>query len=155
MAQGRDDPDAIPILCREMDGVSPIPGDKWATREFHIKWRRWSFIHTSWDNLATLSQLAGYKRVTNYMKRADEHEVRSCSIPFALQYHCCRLDRHSVVSLAAVAAPLAVGSEAHAPQAPARHWSRPQFHTFTVVQGLRRQQANSFTQTDCSKTEAR
>lgn len=57
--------------------MSPIPGDKWATREFHIKWRRWSFIHTSWDNLVTLSQLAGYKRVTNYMKRADEAEVGS------------------------------------------------------------------------------
>ena len=55
--------------------MSPIPGDVWATREFHIKWRRWSFIHTSWDNLVTLSQLAGYKRVTNYMKRADEAEV--------------------------------------------------------------------------------
>lgn len=56
--------------------MSPIPGDMWATREFHIKWRRWSFIHTSWDNLVTLSQLAGYKRVTNYMKRANEAEVR-------------------------------------------------------------------------------
>jgi hypothetical protein len=62
--------------CREIEGMSPIPGDMWATREFHIKWRRWSFIHTSWDNLVTLSQLAGYKRVTNYMKRADEAEVR-------------------------------------------------------------------------------
>jgi hypothetical protein len=65
-------------ICRDIEGMSPIPGDKWATREFHIKWRRWSFIHTSWDNLATLSQLAGYKRVTNYMKRADEAEVCLC-----------------------------------------------------------------------------
>lgn len=52
-----------------------MPGDPWANREFHIKWRRWSYIHTSWDTLATLSQLAGYKRVTNYIKRTNEAEV--------------------------------------------------------------------------------
>lgn len=74
--------------CREIEGTSPIPGDKWATREFHIKWRRWSFIHTSWDTLATLSQLAGYKRVTNYIKRADEVEVHKYDTRDQPQKHC-------------------------------------------------------------------
>ncbi len=66
---------------REVEGAeegaeAEAGGDPWAAREFHIKWRRWSYIHTSWDTLATLSQLAGYKRVTNYIKRTKEAEVR-------------------------------------------------------------------------------
>ncbi len=56
-------------------------GDAWATREFHIKWRRWSHIHTSWERLATLGQLAGYKRVTNYIKRTDEAQARAHPTP--------------------------------------------------------------------------
>jgi hypothetical protein len=54
------------------------PTDKWGSREFLVKWKRWSYIHCSWDTRATLSQLGGYKRVLNYMKRVDEREV----IPF-------------------------------------------------------------------------
>jgi len=61
---------------REVEGAEEVAGDPWASREFHIKWRRWSYIHTSWDTLATLSQLAGYKRVTNYIKRTNEAEAR-------------------------------------------------------------------------------
>ena len=55
-----------------------MEGDAWASREFHVKWRRWSYIHCSWDTRETLSQLGGYKRVLNYMKRTDELEVRAC-----------------------------------------------------------------------------
>ncbi len=51
------------------------PTDKWGSREFLVKWKRWSYIHCSWDTRATLSQLGGYKRVLNYMKRVDEREV--------------------------------------------------------------------------------
>jgi hypothetical protein len=36
--------------------------------EFHIKWRRLSFIHTSWQPLEALRDLPGFKRVLNYIK---------------------------------------------------------------------------------------
>ena len=62
--------------CRDMEGVEPYPGDPWATREFHVKWKRWSYIHCSWDTRETLSQLGGYKRLVNYMKRIDEQQAR-------------------------------------------------------------------------------
>lgn len=54
-----------------------MPGDAWAAREFHVKWRRWSYIHCSWDTRETLSQLGGYKRVLNYMKRTDDLQASS------------------------------------------------------------------------------
>lgn len=59
-------------LRREAEGLSPDPTDQWASREFHVKWKRWSYIHCSWDTLNTLSQLGGFKRVLNYIKRQDE-----------------------------------------------------------------------------------
>lgn len=43
-------------------------GDPWCGVEFHIKWRRLSFIHTSWQPLEGLRDLPGFKRVVNYMK---------------------------------------------------------------------------------------
>lgn len=42
-----------------------------------MKWRRFSYRHCSWDTRATLSQLKGFKRVLNYMRRVDEREVRA------------------------------------------------------------------------------
>ena len=59
-------------MRREAEGLSPDPTDAWASREFHVKWRRWSFIHCSWDTLTTLAQLGGFKRVLNYIKRQDD-----------------------------------------------------------------------------------
>ena len=67
-----------------MEGVEPIPGDHWATREFHVKWKRWSYIHCSWDTRETLSQLGGYKRLVNYMKRSDEQQARALHSPVTL-----------------------------------------------------------------------
>ena len=72
----RIDMACAPCARREMEDVEPVPGDHWATREFHVKWRRWSYIHCSWDTRETLAQLGGYKRVLNYMKRTDELEAR-------------------------------------------------------------------------------
>lgn len=40
----------------------------WSDVEFHVKWRRLSFIHTSWQPLEALRDLPGFKRVLNYMK---------------------------------------------------------------------------------------
>jgi len=57
---------------RDIDGVEPDPHNPWPTREFHIKWKRYAYIHSSWDTLPTLEQLPGIKRVQNYMKRVDE-----------------------------------------------------------------------------------
>ena len=55
--------------------MSPDPTDAWNSREFHVKWKRWSYIHCSWDTLSTLSQLGGFKRVINYMRRMDDLAV--------------------------------------------------------------------------------
>lgn len=60
-------------MRREAEGLAAVPGDPWATREFRIKWKRYSYIHCSWDLRATLEQLPGFKRVINYMRR-----VRAC-----------------------------------------------------------------------------
>jgi len=57
------------------EGQEEEVGGKWYNVEFHVKWKRWSFRHCSWDSLATLSQLGGHKRVMNYCKRQDEMEV--------------------------------------------------------------------------------
>lgn len=47
--------------------VSPASG--WSSGvEFHVKWRRLSYIHTSWQPLDSLRDLPGFKRVLNYIK---------------------------------------------------------------------------------------
>ncbi|KAK9824197.1 hypothetical protein WJX72_008454 [[Myrmecia] bisecta] len=61
---------------REAPDLEPYPGDPWASREFHVKWKRYSYIHCSWDTRETLSQLGGYKRVLNYMKKHDDLEAQ-------------------------------------------------------------------------------
>ena len=55
--------------CREADGAEIFEDDPWRSKEFYVKWKRWSYIHCSWDTRETLSQLGGYKRVMNYIKR--------------------------------------------------------------------------------------
>lgn len=42
--------------------------DPWSHVEFHVKWRRLSYIHTSWQPLEALRDLPGFKRVLNYIK---------------------------------------------------------------------------------------
>ena len=71
--------------CREAEGQSPVSGDPWANCEFHIKWKRYAYIQCSWDTRATLSQLGGYKRVVNYMKRWDDLQVGGVCLVMA----CC------------------------------------------------------------------
>ncbi|KAK9788572.1 hypothetical protein WJX73_002856 [Symbiochloris irregularis] len=70
--EGLDDEVERVLGHRDAEGVSPDTVDPWNTREFHVKWRRWSFVHCSWDTLTTLSQLGGFKRVLNYIKRQDD-----------------------------------------------------------------------------------
>ena len=60
-----------------MEGVEGDPVDTWASRDFHIKWKRYAYIHTSWETRETLSKLGGYKRITNYIKRSNNHQVRT------------------------------------------------------------------------------
>ena len=60
---------------REKEGAEVKEGDPWASREFHIKWKRYAFIHTSWETRETLSKLGGYKRITNYIKRQEKEKV--------------------------------------------------------------------------------
>lgn len=67
-----------PLHCREAEGVEPNPADPWESREFFVKWARYSYVHCSWDTRATLSQLKGYKRVLNYIRKVEEREVSCC-----------------------------------------------------------------------------
>ena len=55
--------------------VAEPNADPWDARDFNVKWKRWSYMHTSWETREALSQLGGYKRVLNYIKRVDEAEV--------------------------------------------------------------------------------
>lgn len=44
----------------------------WHGIMFLIKWSGYSHLHNSWESLATLQQLDGYKRVENYMQKVTE-----------------------------------------------------------------------------------
>jgi hypothetical protein len=50
------------------EAAQEASGDPWSCVEFHVKWRRLSFIHTSWQPLEALRDLPGFKRVLNYIK---------------------------------------------------------------------------------------
>eukprot|EP00803_Ostreobium_quekettii_P001086 evm.model.scf_853EXC.5 EVM.evm.TU.scf_853EXC.5 scf_853EXC:28406-44371(+) len=71
MAEQDDEVERV-LGYRDPEGMLVDPADPWATREFHVKWKRYSYIHCSWDRRATLCQLPGYKRVLNYMRTQDE-----------------------------------------------------------------------------------
>lgn len=64
------------ISHRDIEGVAPDPKDPWRTREFYVKWARYSYIHNSWDTYATLSQLGGFKRVLNYCRKIDAEALQ-------------------------------------------------------------------------------
>jgi hypothetical protein len=63
----QQDPPALPMfppspractsLRREKEGCVANPVDPWASREFFVKWARYSYLHCSWDQKATLSQV--------------------------------------------------------------------------------------------------
>ncbi|KAK9828376.1 hypothetical protein WJX81_001254 [Elliptochloris bilobata] len=62
------------VMHREREGAESS-ADRWDGCEFCVKWKRWSYMHTSWEPREALAQLGGYKRVLNYIKRVDEAEV--------------------------------------------------------------------------------
>ena len=70
------EPQCVIPYCRDREGVEADPTDLWLSREFHIKWKRYAYIHTSWETRETLSKLGGFKRITNYIKRTNNHQVR-------------------------------------------------------------------------------
>lgn len=59
--------------------VSPT-ADPWKSREFYVKWARFSYIHCSWDSYATLAQLGGFKRVLNYCRKIDLEAVERLNL---------------------------------------------------------------------------
>jgi chromodomain-helicase-DNA-binding protein 1 len=63
-------------VYRDREDVEFLPEDPYANKEFYVKWRHWSHIHCSWDTRETLFQLAGYKRVKNYIKRMEDLDRR-------------------------------------------------------------------------------
>eukprot|EP00891_Asterochloris_glomerata_P009534 jgi/Astpho2/9534/Aster-x0402 len=58
----------------EEEREAVLAGNVWERREFHVKWKRYSYMHCTWETRLTVSQLAGYKRVLNYMKKMDDLE---------------------------------------------------------------------------------
>lgn len=53
--------------------------EDWAGCQLLIKWRGLSHLWNSWESIATLRQLDGYKRVENYMLKIDRREKqREC-----------------------------------------------------------------------------
>lgn len=65
----------MPCFCRDNPEAEAEPGDVWASRLFLVKWKRYSYIHCSWDTRATLMQLGGWKRVQNYIKRQEDQAI--------------------------------------------------------------------------------
>lgn len=63
------------IGCRDIEDMPADPTNRWANKEFWVKWKRYSYIHCSWDTYATLHQLGGFKRVANYIRRVEEREA--------------------------------------------------------------------------------
>jgi len=50
----------------------PLKDFEAESAEFQIKWRRRSYRQSSWNTLEELRSFAGYKRVTNYVKKMEE-----------------------------------------------------------------------------------
>ena len=69
---GMDDEVERILSHRDPEGVAVNPNDPWSTREFYVKWARYSYIHCSWDSYSTLSQLGGFKRILNYCRKMDQ-----------------------------------------------------------------------------------
>jgi hypothetical protein len=68
-ALAADEPEEDDEVERVVDH-RPVPGNTkvetyptWEEQEFRVKWKRWSYLHNSWDTYSTLSQLGGFKRV--------------------------------------------------------------------------------------------
>ena len=62
---------------REKEGVEASLGDPWRTREICVKWQRRAYRHATWEAVATLENLGGFKRVQNYMKKVEERELNN------------------------------------------------------------------------------
>ncbi len=52
-------PPSLSLSLREVAGAVPDPSDPWTARELLVKWKRYSYIHCSWDSRATLVQVGG------------------------------------------------------------------------------------------------
>lgn len=46
------------ILLHRESGETQT-NDPWASKELYVKWKRWAYIHCSWETRLTLSQLKG------------------------------------------------------------------------------------------------
>ncbi|KAK3264131.1 hypothetical protein CYMTET_27107 [Cymbomonas tetramitiformis] len=69
-----DEPEKV-LSHRQIEGAEVDPFDIWGSREFLIKWKRYSYLHNSWDHRGTLEQLPGYKRVQNYITKTEREDA--------------------------------------------------------------------------------
>lgn len=49
--------------------MEPNPADPWASRLFLVKWRCYAYVHCTYERRSTLEQLAGSKRMLNYIRK--------------------------------------------------------------------------------------
>ncbi|KAH0466200.1 hypothetical protein IEQ34_006303 [Dendrobium chrysotoxum] len=47
----------------------------WNDVEFYIKWKGQSYLHCEWKPFSDLQNLTGFKKVLNYMKKANEERI--------------------------------------------------------------------------------
>ncbi|KAJ7558758.1 hypothetical protein O6H91_04G054500 [Diphasiastrum complanatum] len=60
----------------------------WDEQEFYIKFKGQSYLHCEWHLLSDLSQLSGYKKVLNYMKKVEEdRQIRKSLSPEEAELH--------------------------------------------------------------------
>lgn len=51
--------DEVEKILQHREAGEPRASDPWASKELYVKWKRWAYIHCSWETIQTLSQLKG------------------------------------------------------------------------------------------------
>lgn len=73
-------------------GAAQLPDDEKET-QYLIKWKGWSYLHNTWESVATLQEqkVKGIKKVENYIKREDELRYwRENACPEDIEYFECQ-----------------------------------------------------------------
>lgn len=73
-------------------GAADLPEEEKET-QYLIKWKGWSYLHNTWESLATLQEqkVKGIKKVENFIKREDELRYwRENACPEDIEYFECQ-----------------------------------------------------------------
>ncbi|KAG0489596.1 hypothetical protein HPP92_006459 [Vanilla planifolia] len=67
----KDNRSTLPVVMSIVSESEPL----WDDVEFYIKWKGQSYLHSEWKSLVELQNLTGFKKVLNYMKKANEEWI--------------------------------------------------------------------------------